>query len=225
MESYMTTPKQAAANRCNAKKSTGPKTAAGRSRSKWNALKHGLTAKEVTLYDESDEDYAEYSRGMMEWLEAVGSVEELLAKFVVIEGWRRQRSNRIEPELFDAVRRHVEADFVASEAARADRMEDDLSRQPLSDERATALVRGDIVSNRRKASVHKFNNDEEEFASLGNIGTVFHRLSKHDPIGTLMRYKTSAERSFYRALHNLERVQARRRGEIVIAPIAVDRGE
>jgi hypothetical protein len=220
----MATYKQILANRRNAKKSTGPKTVAGLSRSKQNARKHGLTSK-ITLYDESDEEYAEFSSGMMEGLEAEGSVEECLAELVVIERWRLQRSNRIEPEVFDAARRHVEADFVASEAVRADRMEDDLSRQPLSDEKATALVRGDIVSKRRKAGVQSFNNSEEELANLGNIGTVFIRLAKHDPIGTLMRYKTTAERSFYRALHNLERVQARRRGEIVIAPIAVDRGE
>ena len=39
----MATEKQIAANRANAKKSTGPKTAAGRLKSSRNALRHGLS--------------------------------------------------------------------------------------------------------------------------------------------------------------------------------------
>ncbi len=39
----MATEKQIAANRANAKRSTGPKTAAGRSRSSRNAVRHGLS--------------------------------------------------------------------------------------------------------------------------------------------------------------------------------------
>jgi hypothetical protein len=39
---------------------------------------------------------------------------------------------------------------------------------------------------------------------------------------TLIRYETSITRSRERALHNLERLQARRRGEVVEAPIIVD---
>jgi hypothetical protein len=40
----MATERQIAANRANAKKSTGPRTAAGRSKSSRNALRHGLSA-------------------------------------------------------------------------------------------------------------------------------------------------------------------------------------
>ncbi len=40
----------------------------------------------------------------------------------------------------------------------------------------------------------------------------------------LVRYETAIERGLYRALHNLERVQARRLGQHVPAPIAVDFG-
>jgi hypothetical protein len=39
----MTTEKQIAANRLNARRSTGPKTAAGKRRASQNALRHGLT--------------------------------------------------------------------------------------------------------------------------------------------------------------------------------------
>ena len=40
----MATVKQIAANRRNAQKSTGPSTALGKQKSRFNALKHGMTA-------------------------------------------------------------------------------------------------------------------------------------------------------------------------------------
>jgi hypothetical protein len=43
MEAAMATERQIAANRANAKKSTGPKTAAGKIRSSCNAFRHGLS--------------------------------------------------------------------------------------------------------------------------------------------------------------------------------------
>lgn len=43
----MATDKQVAANRRNAKKSTGPKTKIGKSRPRATAIRHGLTAETV----------------------------------------------------------------------------------------------------------------------------------------------------------------------------------
>jgi hypothetical protein len=40
--------------------------------------------------------------------------------------------------------------------------------------------------------------------------------------GNLIRYQVAIDRSRQRALHELQRLQARRRGEAVVAPIAVD---
>ncbi|MBS1875356.1 MAG: hypothetical protein JSU00_19235 [Acidobacteria bacterium] len=48
---------QLAANRANAKKSTGPRTEEGKSRSRYNSLTHGLTATSVVLPGESRERY------------------------------------------------------------------------------------------------------------------------------------------------------------------------
>lgn len=52
----MSTEKQTAANRLNAKKSTGPNTPAGKARSAWNGLQSGIYAKSLLLPDEKLED-------------------------------------------------------------------------------------------------------------------------------------------------------------------------
>ena len=52
----MATRAQIAANRRNAKKSTGPKTAGGKAAAARNSLKHGLLAEDVVC---GDEDHSE----------------------------------------------------------------------------------------------------------------------------------------------------------------------
>ncbi len=53
----MTTLRQIEANRRNALKSTGLTTAAGKQRSRCNAIRHGLTAETVIAVLENSEDY------------------------------------------------------------------------------------------------------------------------------------------------------------------------
>jgi hypothetical protein len=48
---------RAEANRINAKRSSGPKTEFGKSRSKMNALKHGLSAKKIVIGDEDPKEF------------------------------------------------------------------------------------------------------------------------------------------------------------------------
>jgi hypothetical protein len=58
--------RQLAANRANAQKSTGPRTPEGKARTRFNSLKHGLTAVDVCLPGESRE---EYDQRRMEYFE------------------------------------------------------------------------------------------------------------------------------------------------------------
>ena len=53
----MSSVKQVTANRANAQLSTGPKTAAGKRKSRMNAVKHGLSAQTIVV---GDEDPAEF---------------------------------------------------------------------------------------------------------------------------------------------------------------------
>ena len=58
----MISEKRLEANRRNALHSTGPRTEAGRNRSRMNALRHGLTGQVTTMTDEDRLAHDEFSK-------------------------------------------------------------------------------------------------------------------------------------------------------------------
>ena len=97
----MTTQKQIEANRRNARKSTGPKTEAGKAASSANALSHGLTAAgDVLLQDESVDAFEELQRDMLADLDPQDALQGMLARRIVQLLWRLDRAARLEAELF-----------------------------------------------------------------------------------------------------------------------------
>src|SRR5215468_4211956 len=97
----MATAGQIAANRRNALKSTGPRTAAGKAVSSRNALRHGLTARAPAVFAE---DLRDFDRFRAEWRSSLAPCdarEELLADAVVEAAWRRRCAVRAETALFN----------------------------------------------------------------------------------------------------------------------------
>jgi hypothetical protein len=92
--------KQLAANRRNAKLSTGPKTKEGKERSSLNGFKHpnlGLTALMV------DEDRLAQSEFVTEYLGDLnpeGAVERQMARTLAIDNWRINRIKAVEENIF-----------------------------------------------------------------------------------------------------------------------------
>lgn len=88
--------KQLAANRRNARQSTGPKTATGKAVSKWNALKHGILSTQVLVRGqhgrESAREFTALHRRFTAELRPVGPLEEMLVDQVVTAHWRRRRA-------------------------------------------------------------------------------------------------------------------------------------
>ncbi len=87
--------KQIAANRRNAQKSTGPRTAAGKQISKMNAFKHGILSREVIVrgrqIKESEQEFlALRQRFWGDW-NPVGVQEEMLVDQIVTSYWRLRR--------------------------------------------------------------------------------------------------------------------------------------
>jgi hypothetical protein len=90
------TEKQIAANRANAKKSTGPRTPEGKARSSLNAITHGLTARRVLLPNEDREAFDGFARGIYKDLRPDGPVQIMLVEEVIEAAWRLQRVGEAE---------------------------------------------------------------------------------------------------------------------------------
>ena len=76
----MASENQVAANRRNAAKSTGPKTAQGKQVVRMNALKHGLRAERVVIPGEDPEEFEALFQGLQEDWQPVGARENLLVE-------------------------------------------------------------------------------------------------------------------------------------------------
>jgi hypothetical protein len=88
------------ANRQNALRSTGPRTARGREYSRRNALKHGLFAMDVFLWNgakrESQQQYQELLTRLAEDYQPVGAAEQLEVERIAACWWKLGRAWRYE---------------------------------------------------------------------------------------------------------------------------------
>ena len=97
----MASRKQIRANRRNARKSTGPRSEAGKAASSANALSHGLTAaRTVVLPEEEPEAFERLSQGVVADLAPAGALQQALAQRIAGLLWRLDRVARLEAELF-----------------------------------------------------------------------------------------------------------------------------
>jgi len=89
-------PKMLAANRRNARKSTGPRTAEGKLASRMNAVRHGILSSEVVVrglrIQERADEFKTLRERCWECLAPVGPVEEMLADKIVTAQWRLRRA-------------------------------------------------------------------------------------------------------------------------------------
>ncbi len=88
------------ANRRNARRSTGPKTARGKRTVARNAIKHGFLAREVVITagdgEESLKDFHRFLGRLWECYEPFGVIEEMLVERIAICWWRLARATRAE---------------------------------------------------------------------------------------------------------------------------------
>jgi hypothetical protein len=98
--------KRAVANRRNAQLSTGPRTKEGKSRSRRNALKHGVLASALLLTEgvgaEDQAEFDELSDALhisYRDLAPVGTLEELLVEKIAVCWWRQKRAIQCETGL------------------------------------------------------------------------------------------------------------------------------
>jgi hypothetical protein len=95
----MATFSQIEANRRNGFRSTGPKTEAGKMRSRRNAVRHGLTAETVIEVLENPEDYKAFELSVTADFDAQTAVERELVLRLASLLWRLRRATAIETGL------------------------------------------------------------------------------------------------------------------------------
>ena len=95
-----TSQKKIESNRRNARKSTGPKTLEGKSAVRFNALKHGILAKEVVIGfgggNESRVKFTELLTQLRQELQPEGILEEMQVEKIATCYWRLRRAQRAE---------------------------------------------------------------------------------------------------------------------------------
>lgn len=99
----MATEAQVQANRLNARRSTGPRTAEGKAKASQNSLKHGLLAREGVIRGEDRTDFEIHREMLMEQLGPVGPLEAILAARIVDLTWRLRRAAQDRNETFGAL--------------------------------------------------------------------------------------------------------------------------
>lgn len=88
------------ANRANAKKSTGPRTARGKCWSRRNALRHGLTS-ELLLFKPNDPQLQTLSRNLYKKFATVDEQTDATLEKVVVEWMHQQQLDEIESKLLE----------------------------------------------------------------------------------------------------------------------------
>jgi hypothetical protein len=96
----MATPKQIEANRRNAQLSTGPRTEAGKAAASKNALKSGMHARSLVIFDENISDLETLFREYFDRFQPATPEERALVDTLANAEWILRRLRRIEPELW-----------------------------------------------------------------------------------------------------------------------------
>ena len=92
--------KQLAANRANAKKSTGPKTAKGKAVCALNGFAHGFTGLATVMTEEDRRAHFDFVTPYVADLHPVGPPETQLARTIAIDNFRLNRLKALEENMF-----------------------------------------------------------------------------------------------------------------------------
>jgi hypothetical protein len=209
----MSTQEQIEANRQNGKLSKGPKTAEGKAVSANNARKHGLLSVDIVPPTEDNEKFSEFAERLHEELKPESELESMLVERIIAMAWRLRRLGTIEAGILIWQYGKVLAER-ANEQVRAS------LDQLLPDSGSCQLA---SRTKDQEAGAQERNLEDRPDTETATLGLAFVRDGQKDnAFAKLPRYETSIERSLFKALHELQRLQAARRGQYVPAPVAVD---
>ncbi len=214
----MSSKKQIEANRLNSRSSTGPKSQNGKTSVSKNARKHGLLSTETLLPWEDGKCLEDLNENLISSLQPVGELESILAHRITSITWRLRRTGRIEVGILAF-----------------SRFADDLSQTELNDEAldriatrtksgtvqgASSVPNNNIIELQLNSLLKTIETNDKLSTESPRLGKTF--MDSAQSLSILLRYETSLEKSLYKALHELQRLQAARRGQVVPLPVVVD---
>jgi hypothetical protein len=214
----VTSDKQAKANRKNALRSTGPKTPEGKAAIRLNALRHGLLSQETLLPGEDEEALRELGERLGTELQPIGELENLLVARITAAVWRLRRLGRVEAGIFA---RDLYAELVKRARREAHRH---TAKRIMYDEFSDFVVDDSDIMDQEK--YQEAVSETKRMAAVrdgetATLGQTFIRDSETaNAFSKLSRYETAIERSLYKALHELQRLQAARRADDHVPPPA-----
>jgi hypothetical protein len=194
----MSSIRQIEANRRNAQLSTGPKTEEGKSRSRQNAVRHGLTAETVISTLEDADDYAAFELAVASDYDAQSAVERELVLRLASLLWRLRRSTLIEAGLFN-----IQA---CQPQERREQRRAYQRRQRVIDETLRSVERRHPARYVRNPDDSTGTNDTEEPSN--DLTRVFLRLNNLQscPLDRLSRYEATLWRQASQILRALQRL-------------------
>lgn len=177
----MATDKQLAANRQNALMSTGPRSLAGKTRSRFNAVRHGLTATQAMLPGEDQSEFAALRAAMFTSLSPEGVLQNQLVERAASLIWRMRRVPAFEVALLEWTAYYQAARYDGGVPS-AELGNDPDNLQPI----------GDLQDGLK-------------------LGRVVETLLSSDLVSKLGRYETAMQRQLTMTLHELRELQRPRR--------------
>jgi len=96
MEENMSSEKKIKANRLNSKKSTGPKSLAGKRRSSLNSIKHGLTCEKNVCIGENKKEFEELKERALKTFPVFDFLSEIYVGKIIHYEWLIRRYQTIE---------------------------------------------------------------------------------------------------------------------------------
>jgi hypothetical protein len=173
----MTSQARIDANRRNARKSTGPRTPAGKTAVHLNALWHGAFATDLLLPGEDAAAFSQLRDEFRSLYQPASQAEEFLVSRMVLASWRLQRLAAMESRV---LRAHAGLHSSDSDLVRTVK---------------TAIL----------GAGPEPESSPEDSAPSDPLALAWIRDSNGgNALAKLARYQTALERSFYRALHELQ---------------------
>ena len=203
----MTSELKVKANRANALKSTGPRDTA---LSRFNALKHGLTAKQlVVMTYENAEDYETLLEELRKDFQPATAVEAILIEQMAMSLWRRQRIIRAERAEIDEQLAYAPLHFDENEERRRNYAAlGGYGQGPLQPD-FPSIIPSPVTIRRDPEEDTQTNEAAKTLSETAERRKKLY-LEKHlDPAASALRirYESALERQFYRALLMLLKIK------------------